>query len=354
MSRSLSATFITAQQAVSNTPYFKLLFTSHDGLTTVDLSSDSSTYGDRIQLIDHSEEAYDDYATIILRNEDRLIPNLKGYWVEIGYGYVTTAGNEYLGDGTNEPAPPRLWVKHQQVVSVAGNLYVLLELEGMWAKLRETVMRLGSPPYYIYQYTASTIYDIIGYVLTECGMTLEALVEDDGIIDSLTPSFDINAQPFEYAAAILYRLIYATKSYLKPLDSMRWEIKYPQDSDTVNHTYYSWQEPVFFEYTERTNVLAHNHILVFGNQGSDGLWTNIKVSDDSTYGIDADEIAAYGDVYKIVLAGSLTTQAEVNARADAIITREQYEQQAGRLYIPHDAGMELYDRIEVQDLRGVS
>ena len=169
MTRSLSATYIAAQQAASNTPYYKLLFTSKSGGTTVDLSTDSATYGNRILLIDHTEEPYDDFATIILRNHDRSIPtNLKGYWVEIGYGYTTGAGNEYLGDGTNEGAPPRLWVKHQQTISAGGKLWELLELEGMWSKLRETLIRLGNPPFYTISYTDDTIYDIIGVILAQC------------------------------------------------------------------------------------------------------------------------------------------------------------------------------------------
>lgn len=352
MSRSLSATFLAAQQATHNTPYIKLIFYNKDASEYVDLSSDSIMFGDRIKLIDHTEESYDGIASIVLLNNDRALPYIKGWYVDIGYGYVTEAGNEYLGDGTNEPAPPRLWIKHQQNISVAGNLYTLLELEGMWAKLRETKMRLGSPPFYTYSYTTDTIYDIIGYILAECGMTLDALVEDDGIIDTLTPQFDVNAQPFEYAASLIYRLIYATKSYLKPKAALHWEIKYPDPADTVDLTYYSWQAPLFYDYMERDNVLAHNHIIVFGNEGSDGLWTNIMTSDDTTYGIDQDEIDIYGDIYKLVLSGSMTDQSLINGRADALITREQYEQQAGKMYAPHDAALELYDKIEVQDMRG--
>ena len=78
MVRSVSPTFLAAQQAASNTPYYKLVFTSKDGGTTVDLSTDSATYGNRILLIDHVEEPYNDFATIIFRNVDRLIPSVKG------------------------------------------------------------------------------------------------------------------------------------------------------------------------------------------------------------------------------------------------------------------------------------
>jgi len=348
MARSVSETYLAAQQSLNKTPYFKLLF--KHGETTVDLSSDNSTYGNRLILIDHVEEVYNDYATIVFRNKDRDIPNLLGYWIEIGYGYVTGAGKEYLGDGTNEPAPPRIWVKHQQTVSAGGKLWELLELEGMWTLLRETLIRLGSPPLYTASYTEDTIYDIIGYILGEIdpAMTLEALAEDDGIINSLQPQFDINAQPFEYADALIYRLLNMTASYLKPLDEMRWEIKYPQSDDAIDLTYYSAQAPYFHEYIERRNVLIPNHIYVFGNAGEDGLWASYITGEAE----DASEVASYADIIKVILAGSLTQQADVDARASALLARAKFEQLAGRMVAPHDGRVELYDNISILDSRG--
>ncbi len=351
MARSLSATFLTAQQAASNTPYYKLVFTSKDGGTTVDLSTDSGTYGNRMLLIDHVEEPYDDYATMIFRNHDRTIPSVKGYWIEVGYGYTTGAGNEYLGDGTNEPAPARLWVKHQQSISAGGKLWEVLELEGMWSKLREQVIRLGNPPLYTKSYTTDTVFDVIGFILAELGMTLNALVEDDSIIDSLQPQFDINAQPFEYAAPLIYRLLHMTASYLKALDDEEFEIKYPQSGDSVDLTFYSAQVPYFYEYMERVNVLIPNHFLVYGNEGADALWADYVVS-TSPNGVDQGEIDAYDEVFKIILSGSLTTQDQVNTRANALLARAKFERLAGRMYAPHDARVELYDKLSIVDTRG--
>ena len=357
MARSISDTFKAAQQAATNTPYCKLVFTSKDAGTTVDLSTDSSAYGNRILLIDHTEETYDDFATIVLRNADRTIPSVKGYWTEIGYGYVTAASNEYLGDGTNEGAPPRLWVKHQQDVSAGGKLWTVLELEGGWAKLREQVIRLGDPPLYTKSYTTDVIYTIIRLVLQELGFDFPSAqattpTEDDTIITSLQPQFDINAQPFEYAAPLIYRLLNMSASYLKALDDLEFEIKYPQDSDAVDLTFYSNTAPYFYEYLERANALIPNHFLVYGNEGTDGLWSDYIVS-ASPNGVDQTEIDAYDEIYRIILSGSLISQADVDNRAAALLARAKFEQMAGRMYAPHDARVELYDRIQVQDFRGV-
>jgi len=359
--RSVSPTFLAAQQAASNTPYCKLVFTSKDGGTTVDLSTDSATYGNRILLIDHTEEPYDDFATIIFRNADRTIPSVIGYWTEIGYGYTTDAGNEYLGMADsgeeNGDAPPRLWVKHQQTISSGGKLWEVLELEGMWAKLRETLIRLGDPPLYTKSYTTDTIFTILGLILSECkgsgtAMSLAALAEDDGIINSLQPQFDINAMPFEYAASLIYRLLNMTASYLKALDDLEFEIKYPKSTDAVDLTFYSDAAPYFYEYLERVNALVPNHFLVYGNQNADGNWYEGEYkASQSPYGIDQDEIDSYDDVYKVILAGSLTKQEDVNNRAASLLARVRFEQMAGRLYAPHDARVELYDRIAIYDGR---
>ena len=358
MSRSVSQTFLTAQQAATNTPYYKLVFTSKSG-GTVDLSTDSATYGNRILLIDHTEEPYDDFATIILRNANRSIPTtLKGYWTEIGYGYTTSAGNEYLGDGTNEGAPPRLWVKHQQTISAGGKLWELLELEGMWSKLRETIIRLGNPPLYTKSYTTDTIFTILGYIIAECkgsgvAMALNTLVEDDGIISSLRPQFDINAQPFEYAHSIIYRLLNMTASYLKPLDDLQWEIIYPASGDAVDLTFYSNKVPYFYEYMERKNVLIPNHFIVYGHPDGDTEFSDGKyIASQSPYGIDQTEIDAYDEVYRVIQSGSLTTQGDVNSRAASLLARAKFEALASKMYAPHDARVELYDKIEAVDVRG--
>jgi hypothetical protein len=385
--RAVSATLITAQSAVKRTPYVKLEFfpftygaaetyyarayaTSTEGTSygaevsfntlaggaAIDLSTNSAAYGNRLLLIDHSEEAYNDYATIILKNYDRMIPDLLGYWVEIGYGDVTGGGNEYA-------LTPRLWVKHQQFVSIAGKLLCILELEGSWAKLGETLFRLGTAPYYKakninpdlsqgeYDLLDSTPYAIIAAVMAEIlpVMTLATLVEDDGIINTFIPDFTINyTQLFENATQIIYNLLKMTKSYLRNKASLIFEVKYPQAADADNLSYYSYQAPYFYEYTEHKNLQVPNRIYVFANRGSDGLWTNILTAQAD----DTDSQDLYGIVPSIELAPEVTVQADVDNRAAAILRRGKAEVLGGRLLIPHDCQMELYDRLGIYDSRG--
>ena len=89
--RTVSSDLQTAQEAPSKTPYIELVF--HHGSTSYD-------YGSRKKLIEHHEEPYNDYATILLNNHDRDVADLTGYYVDIAYG----AG------GSGSPTA-RLWVK---------------------------------------------------------------------------------------------------------------------------------------------------------------------------------------------------------------------------------------------------
>jgi len=359
--RTISGTLLTAQSASKRQAYIKMVFTSYDGGTEVDLSKDSSTYGNRIILIDHHEEAYNDYAIVILRNHDRTIPDIRGYWTEIGYGDVTATGNEYAGDGVNggSESTPRLWVKHQQIVSAGGKLLTILELEGMWAKLRETLLRMGTAPFYEAKTAdgafsaAKTPYDIIDYILSneiDPAMSLDALAEDDGIMDTLEPDFEVNTnRRFQYAGEVIYDLVKMTKSYLKPKAGLAWEVKYPQSSDPAATTYYNDAAPKFREFIERQSVAIPNRIYVFANAGTDGLWTDIVTGQAD----DTDSQGQYGVVSDIALAPELTTDAQANERAEAILAREQTEVIAGKLVINHDCQLELYDKVAVEDSRGL-
>jgi len=343
--RSISANLLTEQNAASNTPYVYLVFTSADGCATENYGSDQKDR--RILLIDHQEEPYNEYASVILRNDDRSIPNLKGYWTEIGYGYVVSGTGEYSQTS-------RLWVKHQQEISAQGKRVMLLELEGMWAKLGELPMRIGNPPYYRDEsgtLTAVTPYSVMETIIeSELGWTLAALVEDDSIINTYEiPTLLINQQPFESAGGLLYRLINITKSYLRSKAGLEMEVKYSQSTDSVAITYYSGQAPYFYEYIERNNVLIPNDVIVFANPGADGLWTDIKAGEAT----DQAEIDAYDTIRRLVPAAELTTKAQADTRAAALLARAEAEVLAGRMYAPHDCQLELYDRIEVRDSRGL-
>ena len=354
--RTVSATLIDTQKLAAGyrSPYIHMLLTSYDGLTTRDFSTDSVAYGSRIILIDHVENAYSDGATVVINNYDGAFDafDLRGYWTEIGYGDTTGAGDEYA-------ATARLWVKHQQLLYLAGRQILVLELEGMWSKLNERILALGNPPLYIAktdavvgddEYVAGfsgaslTVYDLIAYImaLTVPAFTLNALVDDDGVIDTYIPTFSINEfQPFESAGELVYALIKMTYSFLRPKASLQFEVVYPETDDALDMTYYRAQKPFFYEFVSRLNVETPNHLYLFANEGADKLWNAVITAEAE----DAAQQALYGDVPEVALAPSVTSQANANTRAAVILARMADEEMTGRLVVPHDCQIELYDYI---------
>jgi hypothetical protein len=335
--RSVSETLEAAQSSNKRIPYIHLVFTSYDGLTTYDLSTDNETYGFRILLIDHFEEPYNDYATIMLANFDGSLPNdLRGYWTDIGYGDVTGNGDEYVETS-------RLWVKKQQPATIAGKYVIILSLEGKWAKLRETLMRLGDPPYYISEYTEDTIFDIIGYVLAEIdpAMSLQELGDqDDSIIDTYVPPFGVNTVNFDDAASIVYTLLKMTKCFLRPKAGLDFEVRFLQDDDNHDAEYDITQ---FYEWSGGLALTVPNQVILFANAGADQLWTSIitKTSDN------AESQAQYGVAPTIALAPEITDPDDAQNRADAVLTRIKAETFVGQLIMPHNCMHELYDFIQV-------
>ena len=409
--RSISSTLLDAQKAVSSTPYIRIYINDTD-------------YSARLLSLEHHEEAYRERATLVLRNNDLHFNgiDLLGKQFEIGYGHHTTAGDEYMGDGTeNEPGTAPLWVKNQLMVSAGGQLYCILYAEGMWMRLRETRIMAGVitwkantaftvgreliptiPNGHKYQCTTAgtsgatepvwptvsggTVAD--GSVIwTEVGTgqygygtlfnathTVEELMEmifeialgwtfhkraearedgttcvSDSIIDVFKPVFEVNQLPYENAVGILYRLIWMTKCYLRATHNTTFELVFPQTDDAVAETFYSDQAHYFFEYTEKVNLLIPNSIAVVCNSGLDGEWTEalLGTAKDDT------EIAKYGEIIQPFIAASITNQTDADLRAAAILSRLKSETLAGRLIVPHDARVELYDKVKVVDRRGL-
>jgi hypothetical protein len=139
-----------------------MVFTSQATSATKDYSGTAS----RIESITHTESAYGGSAKIILNNSDLGVPDLRGYYVKIGYGDVTAAGNEYA-------ATPRLWVRDQTWTSSEGLLISTLSLIDGFTHLGELPIELGTFPEYYKLYNRDTTpYMIIDAALSGAGFTL--------------------------------------------------------------------------------------------------------------------------------------------------------------------------------------
>lgn len=357
MVRSISSTMLTAQAGTKKTPYIRVVINS------VDLSS-------RLLFVEHIEEPYRDRTTLVFRNNDRYFDSLdfQGFSFQPGYGFTTGAGNEYCGDGTSD-GTPTMWVKVQEIISTEGMVVCNLYCEGEWMYLREQkVVAVGTAPLYQYTFNESsndyTIYDLIEMAIeTVMGWTLEAAIDggSDGIIDVIYPKISVNVSytnnvvTLDSYAEFLYSLISMTKCYLRQKSATNWELVYPQENDEVDETYYSSSVDghPFTEHMERMNEVVPNRIYVAANHPGfdDGEpWPAFPpaiLGDSGAYTGNYDEVA------EIHLYPWVTSQGTADLLASAIMTKLKSESLAGRTVVPHDCRVELYDKIRVEDNRGL-
>lgn len=345
----ITQALIDAQEASGKVPYIKIYINSTD-------------YSSRLLYLEHHEEAYRDRAVIGLSNRDNALDDidLDGKEFEIGYGYDSSGQG---GSATDKVDTATLWVKSHLIISVMGERIYQIYAEGMWMALRKQKVISGvtGPQGEMYHniFDAShTVYGLIELIIEGAmSWTLEDSPPDDDIMEEFWPVFEVNQMPFENAAALLYRLIWMTKEYLRPKASKTFQCVYPQTTDAVDETYYSDQAPRFLEHNEGTILLEPNGVVVLCNQDPDNeKWNTDNYPLIAGTASDATQIAknALGEIVGIFLAGNIRNQDDANRRAAAILTRLKAEILSARTILPfHDCRVELYDRVQVRDLRGV-
>jgi hypothetical protein len=308
----------------------------------------------------------------MLKNNTRDIPNLVGYHTNISYGDYYSGTAYYTGGKT-----AKMWVKEQRLISAPGKLYTLLVLEGFWGFFREQLvigdLESSLVKHYYDQTDTDTsaltnltifgiLYELAEQVYTQCGIDLILYMhysQNDLIINDYIPGQELNVIPYESIADLVIQLMGFTKCFIRIDNTDTMEIRYPQDSDAVDHTYYSNQQHYFYDFTSNDSVLVPNHIVVLAGQliedapplfaGDWPSYENIIVAEEE----DATAIAEYMRVTSLHIAGYIQQQSDAEDRAGAILYKTEKQQVTGQLVIPHDASVELYDKVEIDDFRGM-
>ena len=141
--RSLSATLLTAQTSNSRKPYFRMAFLGGAIPHYVwPVGGSHDTCGLRLLSMTIYEYAYasgttDYQTTMTFTNYDLSIPDLRGCYVDLGWGDVTSGGNEYA-------TYPRMWVKHQENISSPSGVTTEITLEGWAEALNEEHARVDN------------------------------------------------------------------------------------------------------------------------------------------------------------------------------------------------------------------
>jgi hypothetical protein len=326
---------VNAQWVAKITPYIAMLFTSKSGATTYDFSTDSVAFPGRVLGVDHREETFNDYAVIILEDHDRIIPDLLGYWTEIGYGLTTGGVNEHAHTA-------RMWVKQQQVAWIRGQYTTILQLEGMWAYLGERIALGGDPPYHRQSYTTKTPWFILNDILTGLGFTA-TLSEDDGIINTVEINFGINNAPYENALHVTRALLDMTYCYMVAKPTLTFETAYPAETAAVDVTYYKDTTPQYTTFEETKGVGIPNKSIIYANWDSEA-GTASMITGTAHY---AAGTTNYYETYIVGHGYSVASSAEANTRAAIQLYKARSENHSGRVMVRHDIQIELYDKVTI-------
>lgn len=341
--RSLSSTLESAQQDASGTPYIELIF-KKDGESDIN-------YTGRLKRLFHVEQPYKDYATLVFNNADLGVANLTGYYVNIGYGYTTGSGDE------SSPTS-RLWVIQQSNESEEGRLESIIYLIGVWDILAMSQDWQGATPYlYVLWNRTKTPYDILDELLGYFNVDLDSLgSQNDGIVNTFTPVFVIDAFLFEGAKTIIYSLMNMTKVYprLKGYTGTTYigqiELIYPHEDDSVDYEYFSdiGSGHVFYQSFWKDNVVSPNHYIVFCNRDEDGGWESMITGEYE----DTDAADNFMEIKNYHIAETINSQFDADNRAEVLYLRDWHELEWGVVVVPHNCGQELYDFVRVFDNRG--
>ena len=331
--KTLSTTLTDAQKK-GGKPYLKVVMT-FTGKTTYTFE-----HPGRILTIEHDEEPYNETVRIVLHNADRYLTDidLHGYKVVIGYGFKTSAGDEYAN--SNE-----LSVMEQNYNSVPGHLTCELVCIGQRNQMAEDRAESAYIP--TTETTKALITGILGSTLapyTDLPPYILSYDSEDTLLNTFTPkeSFRILVNTNKQAA--LSRLLMYTKCVARPQNDGKIHIFLPTTTGAVYDYEYALTGDYhrFLNKSKRKRIVIPNHI---------------KVSDydePPTYSgeaSDTESINNYRDIFQYEKFYSLASNAQAEELAEAILARYQMNAQTASAIVPMNVGAEIYDYVKITDSR---
>jgi len=404
--RSLTGSYAdltTAQRAATRTPYLRLLFwnTPNYTYTTADATN-------RIKYVYNWEEPYGGGATLRLANYDGHFTalNLRGYKVDIGFGYNTASGNLYHN-------VRRVYVLYQRDLSMEGELQTEFTCIDDWAimaastviaagkKLSGTMVGLFTQLETVTGGTSNATGKVWGagsnYIIVigvtgtfsagetvtggtsgaqVTGITITAQSAAGGggwnrdttilqiltsitsgiltgiTLDSDDPAATINTYSPLYATdigervrTIVRQLLQMSKCGARLENDDKLHILYLNTATAAQYSYDS-DHAFFVDIRERGLIIPNTVIMV------DNL-PQVTGETYSYYGTDDDDssVAAFGAITTIEVNPTIQSNAEALARATAWIAQRVAEANQGRIVAPMNCAQELYDMIEAVDTR---
>lgn len=360
----------------------------------------------RILSVEHSETIFRGECVIRLANYDNRFSgvDVRGKQVNIAYGYVTGAGNEY------SEAPP-LWVIDQRLESREGVDEFVLECGDIWWKLsimrtmgagtRITGTKSGTftiGEQIVGGTSAATAYVVgqgTGYIMvtnitgtlsageTVTGQTSSQTVETIVVTSEggPSPSWEEDTYVKDILEALLAGITTLTEDDCDPtsmcttyqplvttevnepirntirvvLNKVKCGLRMNQDGmhlmyldpapGSTNYDYNA--SHAFFSNVRQKTLVTPNRIIVVDALPTweGGTHQFAGVANDAT------SQAVFDVVTRILQMEGVSSDAEAQARAEAVLARIKNESVAGSIVVPMNCGQELLDWISIADSR---
>ena len=268
-------------------------------------------------------------ARLVLRNDDARYappqsPIAVGAELRISRGYVTSAGAQ-------SSSGPSYWIESIEHRSGGGEGTLVIEASDAWSLVESWRARRQ------HAWTAGeqNIFGLLLFVLSRAGVEFASIGGSTAATD-LFPSFTIH--PGESGLTVVRRLL----DMLPDEIFTRGEFAFltePLGTDATD-----------YEYGADTG--SDDHALLTGRYADLAAATNrVQVFGDSLFGerFDWPEVEAVHDRLRQVDDRNLTTVAEVEDRADAVLRKAELRSASGEITVPVNCGQELYDVVEVTD-----
>lgn len=261
---------------------------------------------------------------LVLRNDGGLYsgppsPVRPGAEVRISPGYRTASG-PLVSDG------PAFWIDRIEYGTGNGESFLVLEGRDAWALLEGWQARRQ----YTWAAGAQNVFGILQWLFARAGLEFSSSGASASA-SNLYPAFTLN--PGESGLTAARRLL----DKLPDAIFLRGEFAYltePLASETADYAY------------------GTDHRIIAGRYGDTAAEANrAQVYGKAVFGerFDWPAAAETHDRLVHVLDANLTTVAQVEARADALLRRSALETADGEIAVPVNCGQELYDAIDVTD-----
>jgi hypothetical protein len=262
---------------------------------------------------------------VVLRNDDGRYASLPGAIkpgaeVRVSPGYATGSGPQY-SDG------PAYWIERIERRSAGGEATLVLEGRDAWGLLEAWRARRQ----YAWAAGEKNVFGILQWLFARAGLELSSS-GSSATAGNLYPAFTVH--PGESALAAARRLLALTPDVVY----LRGEFGYISEPLASEGTDYSY---------------GTEHPLLAGRYAEEPGANRVQVFGSGVFGerFDWPGVAAALDRLRQVDDRNLTTVAQVEARADAVLRAEVLAASDGEITVPVNCGQELYDVVEVTDAR---